>query len=296
MSLLTRADKLLHPRVGEIWCLHRVVGERSRMPSNRVLEITPDYLEEMIRSYSQRGYSFVPLDTILDETGKRGINARKMVNVSFDDGFADVFTNAYPILKRYHVPFTVYLTSGFPDGTVRIWWVELERILLSRESVRLSDGTVYAADSQERKIAAYEAICRRIVEGPSSPGEEYRSLVTSSVCEAGLSAGLSLSWGQLREMTDSGLCSVGSHSVSHPMLSKVTREVAEREMKESKSRIESMSGMNVRHFSYPHSSFSDSYTGLLAACGYCSAALGYGGAIRRGCPAYKLNRVHVIQK
>ena len=51
-----KISHLFHPLQGEIWCLHRVVPERSDYPSNRELEITPGYLEVLVKKYISEGY------------------------------------------------------------------------------------------------------------------------------------------------------------------------------------------------------------------------------------------------
>ena len=71
MSLITKTKHFFHPIQGEIWCLHRVVVERSPFPSNRELEITPDYLEELILKHKREGYSFVDLEEIVRNSQRK---------------------------------------------------------------------------------------------------------------------------------------------------------------------------------------------------------------------------------
>lgn len=294
--LVTKIHNLFHPRVGEIWCLHRVVSQRSWAPSNRELEITPEYLEQLILTYSERGYSFVSLETILSATKQRSLLPEKMVNVSFDDGFIDIFTTAFPIFKRLNVPFTVFLTSGFTDGTACIWWINLERIIDSNDIITLADGTSFITDSQDKKATAYEIICKRLLESDRTPEKAYCHLLSPYIPEIGQTdKKITLSWNQLRQMMDSGLCIVGSHSESHPMLSKVAPDLVKKELAESKARIESVLGKSVRHFSYPHSSYVLSLEEMLSECGYESALLGYGNTLRRGAASYRLNRRYIVQ-
>ena len=71
MSIVSKLNHFVHPVQGEVWCLHRVVGERSNYPSNRELEITPDYLEDLILKYKREGYSFVDLETIVQNSQRK---------------------------------------------------------------------------------------------------------------------------------------------------------------------------------------------------------------------------------
>ena len=99
---------LFHPIQGEIWCLHRVVEKRSDYPSNRELEITPDYLERLITNYKSEGFEFTSIDQLVRS---KSLIPKKQVNISFDDGFRDVYQNSFPVFIKYNIPFTLYLTT-----------------------------------------------------------------------------------------------------------------------------------------------------------------------------------------
>ena len=112
--------KLTHPVVGEIWMLHRVVEQRSNAPEQQGLEVTSVYLEKIITEYKSRGYSFVSIDNIFNSQFSI-FNSRRWVCLTFDDGYRDNYTLAYPMLKRLGVPFTVYVTTGFIDNLSPMW-------------------------------------------------------------------------------------------------------------------------------------------------------------------------------
>lgn len=124
---------LTHPVLGRILMLHRVVEHRSE-GENRELEITPEFLEQTIRDYKQKGCRFVSIDevcTILE----RGKVDKPFVCVTFDDGYRDNYTTALPILKKEQVPFSIYVTTGFIDNKQSMWWYPNERLGLSRDEL-----------------------------------------------------------------------------------------------------------------------------------------------------------------
>ena len=285
--------RLLHPIVGELWCLHRVLPIRSWAPSNRELEITPDFLEQLIVNKKREGYKFVDIDTIVHP--KYTFSHKKQINITFDDGFKDVYQYAFPIFKKYNIPVTIYLTTDFPDGEANIWWLMLEKIVKENTSIEFG-GKHYACATEIEKINTYEALIKDIYLQEKTPIEVMSDCLQKYAVDIASSSEASLSWDELREMLDSGLLTIGSHSVTHPMLTKIELDKVEQELLKSKQRIEEQLGVVVEHFSYPHSAYSEQMFDLVKQSGYISAALGYGGNIRYGADKMILNRNYIVQE
>lgn len=277
MSIITKIKHFFHPIQGEIWCLHRVVRERSLFPSNRELEIKPDFLERMITDYQRQGFQFVSIDDIVSSIGCKQWNLRrnKQVNVSFDDGFKDIYENAFPIFKKYHIPFTVYLVGSFPEGQSDLWWIQLERLM-------------------GEDVEAFEELMRKIYHSDRNMRDVMHAM-TASTKDPSLCKELSLTWEQLQEMIDSGLCSVGCHSMTHPGLTRIPDEEVYRELSEGRRIIESKLSVKIKHFSYPHSMENSRIQTILKETGFESATLGFGGTIRKGDNLYRLNRKYIVQ-
>lgn len=124
--------KLTHPVVGEIWMLHRVVEQSSKKTEQQELEVTPHWLEQQILEYQQKGYTFAPIGAL----PKKG----RWICVTFDDGYRDNYTLAYPMLKRLGVPFTVYVTTGFIDNRIPMWWYPGERLGITINELKEMDA------------------------------------------------------------------------------------------------------------------------------------------------------------
>ena len=148
-----------------------------------------------------------------------------------------------------------------PDGKADLWWLQLEQ---------LADGDAEWFEKTMKQIYdRHEPVASAMHE------------ITSSVTDAALCQQLSLTWEQIRAMVSEGLCTVGSHGVSHSPLSSLSAEDVERELVASKQRLEELLGIEVRHFSYPHSFFTDGTNQLVWKTGYQTAVIGYGGTTRR---------------
>ncbi|MBP3739964.1 MAG: polysaccharide deacetylase family protein [Prevotella sp.] len=139
MSYLRRKlHNLTHPLLGRVLMLHRVVGQRSD-GENRELEVTPQFLEQTIIKYRQQGYQFVSIDEACDIISKGHTNT-PFVCLTFDDGYQDNHDIAYPILKHHEVPFAVYVTTGFMDNRLPMWWYPNEQLGISTESLKVLDA------------------------------------------------------------------------------------------------------------------------------------------------------------
>ena len=126
----------LHPKIGEVWMLHRVVEHRSEKPEQHVLEVTPDFLEQKILKYQQKGYRFVSINELPSLiTAHYSPFTPRFVCITFDDGYRDNYTVAYPLLKSLGVPFTIYVTTGFIDNKQPMWWYPGQSLALDLDEL-----------------------------------------------------------------------------------------------------------------------------------------------------------------
>src|SRR6185295_9142877 len=103
--------------VGAIFMLHHVRHSNGRGPfsPNNILEVTPQFVDETIRQVLEQDYEIVTLDEV-ERRLVDGDFGRKFACFTLDDGYVDNYLNAYPIFKKYHAPFCVYVHTGLPDG------------------------------------------------------------------------------------------------------------------------------------------------------------------------------------
>lgn len=145
MGIARILNNLIHPKIGEVWMLHRVVEQRSENPDQRALEVTQQFLEQKILEYQRRGYSFISISDILRRHGGKEYDSNppilrrhkeKWVCLTFDDGYQDNYTLAYPLLKRLGVPFCVYVTTGLIDNQMPLWWYPGEHLGISTDELK----------------------------------------------------------------------------------------------------------------------------------------------------------------
>lgn len=253
------ADRWLTPAsrgLGVILTFHHVSPEPpAAFAPNRLLSITPDFLDLTLRELDARGFEVIGLDAVPERLAQPDYGPPFAV-LTFDDGYRDNVAHARPVLARHGAPWTLFVTSAFADQTGRLWWIELERAIARLDRVRIAIGSRSVdlpARSPGEKALAFDAIYRDLRGG----GEADLLARIAELCrEAGFPPGqiaseLCLSWAELRALAQDPAVTIGAHTVTHPMLAKHPEAFAAHEIAEGRARIEAALGRPVRHLSYP---------------------------------------------
>ena len=243
--------------VGAILMFHHVRPAQDRdFAPNRLLDVTPAFLEETIGWLRRTGYDIVTLDEALTRLGAGSSGGKPFVVLTFDDGYRDNVDCALPILERHRAPATFYVTTGFADRTARLWWVELEQAIRATDRVRtrIGDETfdLPAGDAAEKR-AAFDTLYWRLRQGP----EEQLLDVIAGLCagQGVVSPALverdCLDWSAIAALADHPLITWGAHTLTHPMLAKHPEARVERELADAKAILEQRLKRPVRHLAYP---------------------------------------------
>jgi peptidoglycan/xylan/chitin deacetylase (PgdA/CDA1 family) len=216
---------------------------------NRILEITPEFLDEVLTHVTARGYDIIPLG----EVPERLRNPRgRFVALTFDDGYRDTLVHALPVLQKHAAPFTIFVTTGFADRTAPLWWSDLEEALDLLDEVGF-DGRVLPLETPDEKQAAFA----RIIAGLRRRSwPTFGAAIAAIAKEAGVNAmervdRFCLNWLELQALDRLDLCTVAAHTETHPLLALQEPAYAADEIAGSKARIEQMLGRPVHHFAYP---------------------------------------------
>ncbi len=243
--------------IGTIFMLHRVrEPDATTFQPNRILEITPAYLEAVLHRVHETGMVCVSLD----EAARRieaGETSERFVVFTFDDGYKDNLDVAAPIFARYRVPFTVYLATDLPDGTAELWWVALERVIAAAANLRVQfpDGEiVFATSTVPEKYAAWHSIYWRLRGlGEQAFRAEIRRLSAEhSINMGALTRELAMSWADVRKLSNQPYANIEAHTASHVALAQMTPDEARADIARGIARHESELGRRPVHFSYPY--------------------------------------------
>jgi peptidoglycan/xylan/chitin deacetylase (PgdA/CDA1 family) len=268
-----RAQPLIlgYHRVVEHFDTHADLTIRPMLISRAMLEKHLDWIGGRYRFAS------------LDELGRRleeGASAEGLAAVTFDDGYSDVYENAFPLLQRKGIPAAVFVVTDivgsrvapFHDrlyllvaGALKRWRANPEAAekLFSELGLAHLNGAVTRNDdplsvmgvlldrlSQEQAFTVAEALCGEV----ELSGDELRAMRP-------------LTWEMLREMQRSDI-TIGSHTRSHPLLTNETGRKLDDELKASRAALERELNTPIRHFAYPDGRWSTLVVDSVKSAGY----------------------------
>lgn len=100
--------------------------------TRQALDTIPPILEEQILTLLQAHYTFITASKLGDVLNGKSQLPEKPILLTFDDGYRDFYTDAYPILKKYHVPATAYIVPGFLDKPNYMYGYQVRNIVDER--------------------------------------------------------------------------------------------------------------------------------------------------------------------
>ena len=257
---------------GRIFCYHRVNDDRDPF-----FPAMPTATFERQMRFVTRHYRVVSLADMLRhlESG----SPETVIALTFDDGYRDNYLNALPIMQRYGVPATVFLTTGCLDSGERPWFEQLAAAVKStaREYIDIEidlPRRCWMRTPQER-LHSSQMLFGLLRQTGEAERRQHLDALFKALSPPGLEAAtdVMLTWDQVRQMNQHGI-DFGGHSVTHPLLSKVTADQLQWEVAESKRRIEAEIQKPVRYFAYPNGrveDFGPSTKDAVRAAGYEAA-------------------------
>jgi peptidoglycan/xylan/chitin deacetylase (PgdA/CDA1 family) len=244
--------------------------------------LDPETFDWQMRFLAER-FAVVPLEALAD--GTAASNGRPMVALTFDDGHHDVYRHAYPTLRRHGFPATVFLVSDcLVDGSY-LWADRISYALKYSSATRLRLTTPVPVDlSLESPMTRWAAATRLKTLLKAMPDEGRREALDRLVATLGVSdfgglRGTMLGRSEIEEMRGHGI-TFGSHTQTHPILTRMSLDAAEAEIAGSRARLEAALDAPVTAFCYPNGlagDVNDDLKALVERAGYrlaCTSVFG----------------------
>ena len=243
--------------------------------------ISPEHFAAHLAVLKRRASIFT-LREALQALTERRLPPRAVV-LTFDDGYCDTVNRVLPLLERSGIPATVFVTPGSPGCA--FWWDELAGMLLKKTSLpaRLDlefggrrKTWSFPVDSVERerrsRRQALQAVAAELRDLSVADRDEHMSRIREWCCQGEAVAGYrSLTLEEIKQLAASPLIEIGAHTMSHPSLTSLPDGAQFREIDESRTSLEAVTGKAVSVFSYPHGSYSASTIAAVRRSGFAAA-------------------------
>jgi peptidoglycan/xylan/chitin deacetylase (PgdA/CDA1 family) len=243
-----------------ILCYHGI--RRDDDPERSWLLLPGGEFERQIK-YLSDYYRVRFLDDVLDDLGA-GVLTEPTACVTFDDGYLNNYSIAYPVLQKYGVPATIYLATGLIGSERMLWTTTLELALstslpLSVDAEREGLGVrVLRTRAEARSFA--KAIADRLKALPAATRAARLSELFGALPPDAAPLNMNyamMSWSQAEELAASGLIQFGAHTVNHEIVSTLDDTDLDREITASVEMVRALLSKSGRRalsqtFAYPN--------------------------------------------
>ncbi len=277
-------------------------GRLSILIYHRILRARDPLLDDTIdaATFAQQmallasNFNVLPLGEAVQRLAKGRLPGRAAC-VTFDDGYADNHDVALTILKQSGIPATFFVATGFLDGG-RMWNDTIIEALRRAQGPTLDLSSlglgVLPVSSIDERRAALRGLLRAIKHRPPAERADIVERIAATIGQP-LPGDLMMTRAQVRALYDAGMA-VGGHTVTHPILTRISDKEAEAEMAEGKAMLEALIGGPVELFAYPNGipteDFGPSHVALARRVGFSAAVTTSWGAARRTSDIFQLPR------
>jgi peptidoglycan/xylan/chitin deacetylase (PgdA/CDA1 family) len=304
-------SKLLYRQQGMILTYHRIINldnpDEFTQPG---MYVRPHTFEKHLY-YLKRRYQVVTMKELLSWCEHPKRTNRPLCVISFDDGWSDNYSLATPLLQKYRFPAILFVSTDFITSGQAPWFYEIGNILYHLAKAPCGVGKTLRVEAgieipeilwnwfeAPRMFRLHQIdVVLESLKGQSRDELEligkwlYGVLVTIGQRPPGHEH-VMLDWQQVKEIHQGGI-EIGSHSLSHAILTRVSQDTIQTEVYESKRRIEAQLQQEVQGFCYPNGEYNEEVERFVRGAGYrfaCTTEVGY---IEPHANVYRLKRIGV---
>lgn len=266
--------KIYHNPI-KIYYAHGIISEQDELYHlmKKLEYLTVDEFEQRVK-YLHKHYKFLSLEEGVEYL-RKGERPSNCLVLTFDDGYKCIYKEAWPILKKYKIPFTVFITTGPIGGQALLWYDKLLFMIgktkVSKFKVPDISNEIFLAANDDEKKETFNAIVKYLKRVDNAVMEKIIEDIrkTLEVSEKEIENNqMMLNWDEIREMHEAGLVTFGAHTVNHPILTQVDMERAVYEIQESKRIIEKQLGVTVKSFAYPNGDYNTKIENVVSTSGF----------------------------
>lgn len=261
-----------------ILAYHRIAPDTAIKKShllNRDILVDPVTFERQLLFLSEN-YHLVSMDDLRNNQQQQ---RTFQVALTFDDGYRDNLIWALPILEKYRIPATIYITTRFPEGDSRMWWYELADLCHTRTDIDFVWKRVryhWDLSTPTTRYRSFAALHKLVLAQSDSERQTLMAQIRKPD-PVKTYPDYCLTWHDVHQLSRHPLISIGAHTHSHARLKELSPTKAGEEIQGSKRLLENKIGQTIRHFAYPYGSlnnFSKRDAAIVKASGFDTAVTG----------------------
>ncbi len=240
----------------QILAYHRVLPQKDPFAIGLT---TTDVFEKQIIAL-RKYFKIIPLSKLIMDITTNKVEPNSLC-ITFDDGYSDNYQHAYPILKKYDIPATIFLSTDFIGNNSVLWFDRVLQVIKNTKvsSIHIneiSDKNFDLKGIKQKTLAVNEIL--ELLKGYEPDKRDSIIDKLAESCETTLSKEneLMLTWKQVNQMWNDGI-EFGAHTKSHPILSKLDETDLINEIVGSKEDIELKTNKSVQVFAYPNGRTTD---------------------------------------
>lgn len=226
--------------------------------------------------YYKKNFHVVPLAEIFDMYRQNLIPSKNTIAITFDDGFENNYVVAFPLLKKYNLPATFFVSSICAEKSNAILWPEVISILRQHEDSIIVNNNVFIRDSTynflnvEKKILLSDYIKQCKVDERDKIIEDISNKYNLTQILENIEPDIwkLLNKEQIKILADSGLIEIASHGYFHYNLANVTLNEALNDLRKSKEILENITKTKIESIAFPDSSYNKSVKEISMSLGY----------------------------
>ncbi len=255
-------------------------------PKEDVPRCTPVNIFRRQLEYIKKHYRPLKLRDLMTALLRDGVYPSRAVVVTVDDGYANFYRWAFPVLREFEIPTTLFIVTGLIDSNTWIWVDQVLDLcehasgvpILAKEKRGLLFSALMRLPVAEREYRVAELAKQAKFPIPAEPPPNYALM----------------SWEQLRKVADSGLIEIGSHSYTHPILAYLNDKDSWKELHASGCEIQDRLGIPVQSFCYPNGmpgDYRQDQVEMLRRAGYRCATTSHFGYVSLQSNIFTLPRI-----
>jgi peptidoglycan/xylan/chitin deacetylase (PgdA/CDA1 family) len=280
---------------------HRISDKKEEKPLSPFdIGVTREKFEKEMR-YLCRNFSVLPFSQAIDLLKNEDDWPRFPVVISFDDGYRDIYLNAFPVLERFNLSAIVFISTRMVEKGEPFWWDELENLVEHNhlEEIKLALENCFSPEYDLHlghllAIQDKRVFLKTLTEQIKKIKGKYRDELLNKLKPL-LKSGKEqkrevLSWDEIRNLIKNGI-EFGSHTHNHYLLTFEDQKTIIEELRISKQKLEESLEEKIDSLSYPSGLCNSEIEKLAEECGYKAACSNFYGFNHKGTNLFSLKRL-----